>query len=125
MPDMPEPIPIYTTSGDTAGFLVYPYLFDPVGEWIGWVEEHRLVYSVFGQYVGWLNHDFRILRRRSDEFTHPDREPPARPARFYPPATVPLPPMMAELKYETMDVLDEMPDLLPVYDAFSFPEEAD
>jgi hypothetical protein len=125
MPHMPEPIPIYTTSGDTAGFLVYPYLFDPVGEWIGWVEEHRLVYSVFGQYVGWLNYDFRILRRRSDEFTHPDREPPARPARFYPPATVPLPPMMAELKYETVDVLDEMPDLLPVYDAFSFPEEAD
>lgn len=125
MPDMPEPIPIYTTSGDTAGFLVYPYLFDPVGEWIGWVEEHRLVYSVFGQYVGWLNHDFRILRRRSDDFAHPDREPPARPVRFYPPATVPLPPMMAELKYETMDVLDEMPDLLPVYDAFSLPEEAD
>ena len=125
MPDMPELIPIYTTSGDTAGFLVYPYLFDPVGEWIGWVEEHRLVYSVFGQYVGWLNYDFRILRRRSDEFTHPDREPLARPARFYPPATVPLPPMMAELKYETVDVLDEMPDLLPVYDAFSFPEEAD
>jgi len=122
---MAEPIPIYTTSGDTAGFLVYPYLFDPVGEWIGWVEEHRLVYSVFGQYVGWLNHDFRILRRRSDDFAHPDREPPARPAHFYPPATVPLPPMMAELKYETMDVLDEIPDLLPVYDAFSLPEEAD
>jgi hypothetical protein len=31
--------------------------------------------------------------------------------------------MMAELKYETMDVLEEMPELLPVFDAFNLPEE--
>lgn len=125
MPDTNEPIPIYTTSGDTAGFLVYPYLYGPSGEWIGWVTADRLVYSVTGRYVGWLHSDFRILRRRAGDLSHPDRNPPARPERFYPPATVPLPPMMAELKYETVDVLDEMPELLPVYDAFSFPEKAD
>lgn len=119
------PFPIYTTSGNTAGFLVYPYIFDAIGEWIGWVEGDRQVYSVFGHYVGWLNHDFRILRRRADDFNRPNRNPPDKPARFYPPATVPLPPMMAELKYETVDVLDEMPELLPVYDAFSLPEDAD
>ena len=125
MPDTPEPIPIYTTSGDTAGFLVFPYLFDQSGEWMGWVTADRLVYSVTGHYVGWLHHDFRILRRRAEDYIHPDQNPPARPARLSPPATVPLPPMMAELKYETVDVLDELPELLPVYDAFSFPEEAD
>lgn len=125
MVDSLRSIPIYTTSGNTGGFLVYPYLFDAVGEWIGWVGDDRLVFSVFGQYVGWMNLDFRILRRRADDFRHPNRTPPARPAKFYPPATVPLPPMMAELKFETVDVLDEMPELLPVYDAFSLPEEAD
>jgi hypothetical protein len=125
MPDTLRPIPIYTTSGNTGGFLVYPYLFDAIGEWIGWVEDDRLVYSVFGNYVGWVNSDFRILRRRADDFSHTHRPPPARPGRFYPPATIPLPPMMAELKYETVDVLDEMPELLPVYDAFSLPEDAD
>jgi hypothetical protein len=33
--------------------------------------------------------------------------------------------MMAELKYEIVDVMDEMPELLPVYDAFSLPEDVD
>jgi hypothetical protein len=32
--------------------------------------------------------------------------------------------MMAELKYETIVVLDEMPDLLPAFDDFAFAEEA-
>ena len=123
MIDNSEPIPIYTTSGATGGFLVYPYIFDAVGEWIGWVEEDRRVYSVIGQYVGWLDCNYRILRRRANDFSHPNRTPPIRPERFYPPAIVPLPPMMAELKYETMDVLDEMPELLPVDDAYNLPEE--
>jgi hypothetical protein len=70
-----------------------------------------------------LDHYFRILRRRGDVVTRPIRTLPSRPERFYPPAIVPLPPMMAELKYETMDVLDEMPELLPVFDAFNLPEE--
>lgn len=121
--DPPRPIPIYTTSGATGGFLVYPYLYDAVGEWIGWVDTDRLVYSVIGHYVGWLDRDFRILRRRGDDFSHSHQTPPPRPERFYPPATVPLPPMMAELKYETQDVLEEMPDLLPAFDAYNLPEE--
>ena len=123
MIDTVRPIPIYTTSGATGGFLVYPYIYDAIGEWIGWVEEDRCVYSVIGHYVGWLDRDFRILRRRGEDFSHPNRTPPIRPERFYPPAIVPLPPMMAELKYETMDVLDEMPELLPVDDAYNLPEE--
>jgi len=121
--DAVRPIPIYTTSGATGGFLVFPYLYDAGGEWIGWVEDDRCVYSVIGHYVGWLDRDFRILRRRGDDFSRPNRNPPPRPGRFYPPATVPLPPMMAELKYETMDVLEEMPELLPMFDAFNLPEE--
>jgi hypothetical protein len=31
---------------------------------------------------------------------------------------------MAELKYETVDVLDEMPDLMPTLDSFAIADEA-
>ena len=118
-----SPIPLYTTSGATGGFLLYPYIFNAVGEWIGWATLDKQVYSVFGQYVGWFSQDWRILRRRTEEFDRPQGTPPPAPARFIPPAIVPLPPLMAELKYETVDVLDEMPDLLPTLDAFAFSDD--
>lgn len=119
-----EPIPLYTSSGDTAGFLAYPYLYNSTGEWIGWVTEDKKVYSIHGQYVGWLSSDRRILRRRADGYQLPRLKPPPAPPRLAPPALVPLPPLMAELKYETIDVLDEMPELLPAFDDFAFAEEA-
>lgn len=119
MADTNKPIPIYTTSGDTGGFLQYPYLFNPVGEWIGWLTEDKQVYSVHGHYVGWLNKDNRILRRRAEDFQKLNRTPPPAPGRLLPPAIVPLPPLMAEIKYEVVDVLDEMPELLPRLDDFA------
>jgi hypothetical protein len=118
-----EAIPIYTTSGDTGGFLHFPYVYNKVGEWIGWVTEDNQVYSVYGRYVGWLNSDRRILRRRADDFKKPDLSPPPAPPRFLPPATVPLPPLMAELKYEVVDVLDEWPDLMPRWDDFAISDD--
>jgi len=116
-------IPIYTTSGDTGGFLSFPYVYNQIGEWIGWVTNNNQVYSVYGQYVGWLNKDKRILRRRADDFQKPDRQSPPVPPRFLPPATVPLPPLMAELKYETVDVLEDMPELLPRLDDFAVSDD--
>lgn len=111
-------IPIYTSSGQTGGFLVYPYIYNSLGDWIGWVTSDRKVYSVYGRYVGWMNQDRRILRRRGEVDQHPSLSPLPVPPRLIPPATIPLPPMMSELKYETMDVLDEMPELLPTLDEF-------
>ncbi len=108
-------IPIYTTKGDAGAFLSYPFIFNGVGEWIGWVTPDRKVFSVHGQYVGWLTGDPRILRKRADAFED-HRTPPARPGRVLVPAMVPLAPMMPELSFGVMDVLQEDPDLLPTID---------
>lgn len=118
------PIPIYTTSGDTGGFLVYPYIYNLVGDWIGWVTPQKKVYSVYGKYVGWLSDDPRVLRKRTQEFHHPDLTPPPNPIHFLAPATVPLPPMMPELSFSTLDVLEDRPELLPTLDSFAYEDEA-
>jgi len=118
-----KPTPIYTTSGDTGGYLVSPYIYNYAGDWIGWVAFDNQVYSVYGRYVGWLNKDNRILRRRADDFQRPSLDPPSPPPRFLPPATVPLPPLMAELKYETVDVLEDFPDLMPRLDDFAVSDD--
>jgi hypothetical protein len=106
-------IPIYTTLGDLGGYLRYPYIFNLVGEWIGWIKQNRDVYSVSGVYVGWLSNDPRILRRRSDGYDRPRETPPAPPDRIIPPAHAPLAPMMPELPMSVYDVLDEDQDLMP------------
>ena len=54
-------IPIYTSRGDAEAFLDYPYLFNRIGDWIGWVTPKRDVYSVLGTLC-------RIFDERS---THP------------------------------------------------------
>ena len=58
-------IPIYSSRGDVEAFLVFPYLFNRNGEWIGFVTPQREVYSVFGEYVGALTNDPRIIRKRA------------------------------------------------------------
>ncbi len=56
-------IPIYSSRGEVEAFLVFPYLFNQSGEWIGCVTSQREVYSVLGAYVGVLTNDPRIVRR--------------------------------------------------------------
>jgi hypothetical protein len=118
-----HPIPLYTTSGDLGGFLLYPHLYNSQGEWIGWVTAEREVFSVFGKYVGWLSKDFRILRKRTLTNEHSQQTPPQPPPRFIPPARIPLPPLMAEISASTVDVLEERPDLLPTRDTFAFTDD--
>ncbi len=57
-------IPIFMTNGEVGAYLVYPYLFNPQGEWIGWVAQDRNVYSVLGVCIGYMSDDPRILRKR-------------------------------------------------------------
>ncbi len=109
-------IPVYTSKGDWASLLVYPYLYDVNGEWIGWITPDREVYDVNGIYVGWLAEGPRILRRRSANGPKPRLQPPPPPVRIRPPATVPLPPLMAELPYQVLDVLDSDPASLHTVD---------
>ncbi len=113
------PYPLYTSRGAWAGLLQDGYLYNPQGEWIGWVERDASVYSVVGEYVGQLARDFRVLRKRAlPEARRLRRQPPERPAGRLPvPATVPLPPLMAEIGFDTIDVLDEAPERLHTLDA--------
>jgi hypothetical protein len=109
-------IPIYTSRGDAEAMLVYPHLFNRNGDWIGWVTPERDVYSVLGNYVGYLSPEPRILRKRSTSALKPDLPPPPAPTRIYWPATVPLAPLMPELMHTVIDVLYEEPDRLHTVD---------
>ncbi|MBI5942949.1 MAG: hypothetical protein HY864_01160 [Chloroflexi bacterium] len=109
-------IPIYTTKGDAEAFLAYPYLFNRSGDWIGFITPKREVYSVLGDFVGTLTNDPRIIRKRATSSLKPRLKPPPRPRRIYPPATIPLPPMMPELSHSVIDVLLEAPERLHTVD---------
>ena len=120
-----KPIPIYATRGDWAALLVFPYIYNTMGEWIGWVTSDKQVYNIDGIYVGWLTPEPRILRRRVLEKKLERRHPPATPEKIRPLATVPLPPMMAELPYEIIDVFEEDLSLLTTADYGEFKEDMD
>ena len=105
-------IPIYTSKGDLGGFLQYPNLFNPEGEWIGWVTQEQEVFSVRGSYVGRITKEPRILREREFRSDLARLTPPEPPVAIRPPARVPLAPLMAEIAQNLIDVQDEAPDLL-------------
>jgi hypothetical protein len=119
-------VPIYTTAGDVGAYMVYPYIFSDIGEWIGWISTDRFVYSTHGHYVGWLAEGPRILRKLADGYTRPrlDIIPPFT-LRIKTPAISPLAPMMPELTFGEMDVLMERPDLLPPIDFGEMREDMD
>jgi hypothetical protein len=118
-------IPIYTTRGDAEAFLVYPYLYNRLGEWIGWVTAERQVYSVIGFYVGELTAEPRIIRKRITATLKPRKTPPARPQRITLPATIPLPPMMGDLRFGVLDVLMDEPERLHTLDAGELRQDLD
>ncbi len=110
-------IPIYNSKGDADAFLEYPYLYNRSGDWIGWVTSKREVYSVLGYYVGYLSNDPRILRKRATSALKPRLTPPPTPDKVYPPATIPLAPLMSELTQSLIYVLLEEPERLHPMDA--------
>jgi len=118
-------IPIYSSRGEAEAFLVFPYLFNRSGEWIGWVTPQREVYSVMGYYVGTLTNDPRIVRQRSDNALRPRLKGPPSPGRFTAPATVPLAPLMSDLTASLVDVLVEEPERLHTVDSGEFREDMD
>jgi hypothetical protein len=113
----PALIPIYTSKGDADAFLVYPYLFNRIGDWIGFVTPKREVYSVIGEYVGTLTNDPRIVRKRATSTLKPRLKPPPTPQKVYPPATIPLAPLMSDLSHSIIDVLLDAPELLHTIDS--------
>jgi hypothetical protein len=110
-------VPIYTSHGDAEAFLAYPYLHNRLGEWIGWVTTDRQVYSVLGFYVGELTAEPRIIRKRITASLKPRKTPPAPPARLSIPATIPLAPMMGDLRFGVLDILLDEPQRLHTLDS--------
>jgi hypothetical protein len=110
-------IPIFDSKGEVGAFLAYPYLYNRIGEWIGWVTSQREVYSVLGHYVGYLTDEPRILRKRVTATLKSGKKPPTIPPQITVPATVPLAPMMREITYSTVDVLLDEPERLHTMDS--------
>ena len=92
----PRIIPIFSSRGEADAFLLFPYLFNRGGEWIGWVTPQREVYSVLGSYVGFLTNDPRIVRKRSDDVMRPRLKVPPQPERLLIPSVTPLAPLMSD-----------------------------
>jgi hypothetical protein len=117
-------VPIYSSKGDVGAFLYYPYILDREGEWIGWVNQDRQVFSVRGNHIGWLTHEPRILRKVSGDYMS-RQTPPEIPPHISLPPTIPLAPLLAELTFGTIDVLDDAPELLPALDFGEMHEDMD
>ncbi len=109
-------IPIYTSKGDAEAFLAYPYLYNRLGEWVGWVTPGRDVYSVIGIYVGELTAEPRIIRKKITATLKARKTPPPSPNRISVPANIPLAPMMGDLRFGTEDVLLDEPQRLHTTD---------
>lgn len=117
-------VPVYTSRGDAVAFLQYPYLHNRAGEWVGFVNAQREVYSVLGYYVGVLTNDPRIIRLRSEEFK-PRLKPPAAPAHIRIAAVIPLARLMSDLSHQHIDVLMDEPELLHTLDAGDLRQDLD
>ena len=118
-------IPIYSSRGEVEAFLVFPYLFNRSGEWIGYVTAQREVYSVMGYYVGFLTSDPRIVRRRSDDQLRPRLKVHPPPGRLNAPANIPLAPLMSDLTHSLVDIFVEEPERLHTVDGGELREDID
>jgi hypothetical protein len=118
-------IPIYSSKGEAEAFLVFPYLFNRSGEWIGWITPKREIYSVMGHYVGNLTNDARIIRKRSEDELKPRLKPPPSPGKIITPVTVPLAPLMSDLTHSLIDVLQDEPQRLHTMDSGELREDMD
>jgi hypothetical protein len=109
--DPNKPVFIFDTHGDWQATKIGDFIYSSRGEYIGYIENTD-VYKGDGEWVGRLSKDGRILRKRTERRRelHPNPPPkPPKPEKM--PGRAPLPPMMAELDYGTVDVLDEDPEV--------------
>jgi hypothetical protein len=106
-----RPTFIFDTYGDWQATKIGDFIYSSRGDYIGFVEGED-VYKCDGEWLGRLSKDGRILRKRTERRRdfHPNPPPtPPKPDRL--PPRAPLPPMMAELSFSTIDVLEEDPDI--------------
>ncbi|MAS34248.1 MAG: hypothetical protein CL610_09580 [Anaerolineaceae bacterium] len=107
-----EPFFVFDTHGEWHATLLNNCLWDARGEYIGFVRGQNYdVYTAYGQWIGNLTADGRIVRRRmTDRQTvlKVRKLAPQKPTKL--PARAPLPPMTADLGYHYIDVLEWDPN---------------
>ena len=105
-----KPTIIYNTSGDWMVTRVGDYVWDTQGNWVGWTDGDE-VYTLDGELIGKQSRDNRILRKRAMDRPRMRTDIPPSPERPPLPGRAPLPPMFSELGFDTIDVLEEDPDI--------------
>src|SRR4051794_31004439 len=69
---------IFNTAGKYVGFVANESLFDPSGNWLGFLRDGNRVYDPSGQFLGYLMEDDRVARLESEP-PKPRVMPPPRP----------------------------------------------
>lgn len=105
-----KPVFVFDTHGDWHATKIGTALYSSRGEYVAYLEGED-VYKRDGEWIGRLSKDGRILRKRAERRRELQTPPPAPTKPDKLPARPPLPPMMAELDFSTIDVLDEDPDI--------------
>ncbi len=113
MIDPDKPFFVFDSRGEWHATLLNSCLWDARGEYIGFVRgPNHDVYTVYGEWIGNLTADGRIVRKRvSDRQTllRIRKLPPPRPRNL--PPRAPLPPMSADLGHHFIDVLEWDPNV--------------
>ncbi|MBI5959201.1 MAG: hypothetical protein HY866_10730 [Chloroflexi bacterium] len=111
-PDPNKPVFIFDTHGDWQATKIGDSIYSSRGEYIGFIENGIDIYKNDGEWVGRLSKDGRILRKRTERRRELHSNPPPKPPKPEKmPGRSPLPPMMAELDYGTIDVLEDDPEI--------------
>ena len=80
---------------------------------------------MLGFYVGDLTAEPRIIRKRITATLKPRRTPPPRPEKLAVSATIPLAPLMGDLRFGVLDVLLDEPERLHTLDAGELRQDLD
>ncbi len=105
--DPAKPFFIFDTRGDAHGVKIGDYLYDMRGEYMGFVRgESYDVYTSYGEWIGYLVPDGRIVRKRNYDRPPLLQDKPALQPKIRITARMPLPPMTADLGFDRVDVLE-------------------